>query len=101
MGQVVKKLVAVNVLGNNRSMVVRSGVLFVDSNRAWRARCCHTATSERRRIRLKADFHYFALRGASIRRSQRSNSEAVLFRWVLPRRYSIRRSQRGNNSATP
>ena len=81
------------------------------------------ATSERRRIRLKADFHYFALRGASIRRSQRSNSEAVLFRGTLPRRYSIkrsrcgnnegyacvtlprrcslRRSQRGNNSATP
>ena len=63
--------------------------------------CCYVATSERRRIRLKADYHCFALRGASIRRSQRSNSEAVLFRWVLPRRYSIRRSQRGNNSATP
>ena len=39
-----------------------------------------------------------ALREASIRRSQRSNSEAVLFRGTLPRRYSIRRSQRGNNS---
>ena len=34
-------------------------------------------------------------------RSQRSNSEAVLFRGTLPRRYSIRCSQRGNNSATP
>ena len=63
--------------------------------------CCYVATSERRRIRLKADFHYFALRGASIRRSQRSNSEAALFRGTLPRRCSIRRSQRGNNSATP
>ena len=63
--------------------------------------CCYVATSERRRIRLKADFQYFALRGASIRRSQRSNSEAVLFRGTLPRRCSIRRSQRGNNSATP
>ena len=55
--------------------------------------CCHAATSERRRIRLKADYHCFALRGASIRRSQRSNSEAVLFRGTLPRRCSIRRSQ--------
>ena len=59
-------------------------------------RCCYVATSERRRIRLKADFHYFALRGASIRRSQRSNSEAVLFLWTLPRRYSIRRSRWDN-----
>ena len=42
--------------------------------------CCHTATSERRRIRLKADYYYIALRGASIRRSQRGNSEAVFFR---------------------
>ena len=48
--------------------------------------CCYVATSERRRIRLKADYHCFALRGASIRRSQRSNSEAVLFRGTLPRR---------------
>ncbi len=49
-------------------------------------RCCHAATSERRRIRLKADYYYIALRGASIRRSQRGNSEAVFFRWTLPRR---------------
>ena len=48
--------------------------------------CCYVATSERRRIRLKADYHCFALREASIRRSQRSNSEAVLFRGTLPRR---------------
>ena len=48
--------------------------------------CCYVATSERRRIRLKADYHCFALRGASIRRSQRSNSEAVLFRGTLLRR---------------
>ena len=61
--------------------------------------CCYVATSERRRIRLKADFHYFALRGASIRRSQRSNSEAAFFRGTLPRRYSIRRSQRCNTSS--
>ena len=59
--------------------------------------CCYTATSERRRIHSRADFHYFALREASIRRSQRSNSEAVLFRGTLPRRYSIRRSRCGNN----
>ena len=39
--------------------------------------CCYVATSERRRIRLKADFHYFALRGASIRRSQRGNNSAT------------------------
>ena len=39
--------------------------------------CCHTATSERRRIRLKADYYYIALRGASFRRSQRGNSEAI------------------------
>ena len=48
--------------------------------------CCYVATSERRRIRLKADYNYIALREASIRRSQRSNSEAVLFRGTLPRR---------------
>ena len=40
--------------------------------------CCHAATSERRRIRLKADYYYIALRGASIRRSQRGNSEAIV-----------------------
>ena len=62
--------------------------------------CCYVATSERRRIRLKADYHCFALRGASIRRSQRSNSEAVLFRGTLPRRCSIRRSRCGNSSVT-
>ena len=61
--------------------------------------CCYVATSERRRIRLKADFHYFALRGASIRRSQRSNNEAALFRGTLPRRCSIKRSRRGNTSS--
>ena len=62
-------------------------------------RCYHAATSERRRIRLKADYYYIALRGASFRRSQRGNSEAVFFRGILPRRYSIRRSQRGNSEA--
>ena len=40
--------------------------------------CCYVATSERRCKRLKADYHCFALRGASIRRSQRSNSEAIV-----------------------
>ena len=40
--------------------------------------CCRTATSERRRIRLKADYHYLALRGASIRRSRCDNSEAIV-----------------------
>ena len=28
----------------------------------WRTRCCPTATSERRRIRLKADYYFIALR---------------------------------------
>ena len=56
-------------------------------------RCYHAATSERRRIQSRADNNIIALRGASVRRSQRGNSEAVFFRWVLPRRYSIRRSQ--------
>ena len=60
--------------------------------------CCYVATSERRRIQLRADYYYIALREASIRRSQRSNSEAVLFRGTLPRRYSIRRSRWGNTS---
>ena len=40
--------------------------------------CYHAATSERRRIRLKADYYYIALRGASFRRSQRGNSEAIV-----------------------
>ena len=48
--------------------------------------CCYVATSERRRIQLRADYYYIALREASVRRSQRSNSEAVLFRGTLPRR---------------
>ena len=40
--------------------------------------CYHTATSERRHIRLKADYYYIALRGASIRRSLCGNSEAIV-----------------------
>ena len=40
--------------------------------------CYHAATSERRRKRLKADYYYIALRGASIKRSQRGNSEAIV-----------------------
>ena len=67
----------------------RHGYVIIVSNEP---RCYHAATSERRRIRLKADYYFIALRGASVRRSQRGNSEAVFFRWVLPRRYSIRRS---------
>ena len=49
-------------------------------------RCYHAATSERRRIQSRADNNIIALRGASVRRSQRGNSEAVFFRWTLPRR---------------
>ncbi len=60
--------------------------------------CCYVATSERRRIHSRADYCCIALREASIRRSQRSNSEAVLFRGTLPRRYSIRRSRWDNTS---
>ena len=41
---------------------------------AWRARCCPTATSERRHIRTRADYHYIALREASIRRSMWDNA---------------------------
>ena len=76
----------------------RHGCVILVSNEP---RCYHAATSERRRIQSRADNNIIALRGASIRRSQRGNSEAVFFRGTLPRRYSIRRSQRGNNSATP
>ena len=47
--------------------------------------CYHAATSERRRIKMSADYYYIALRGASVRRSQRGNSEAVIFRGTLPR----------------
>ena len=61
----------------------RHGYVILVSNEP---RCCHAATSERRRIRLKADYYYIALRGASIRRSQRGNSEAAFFRGTLPRR---------------
>ena len=39
--------------------------------------CCYVATSERRRIRLKADYHLIALRGASIRRSRWDNTLPV------------------------
>ena len=46
--------------------------------------CCYVATSERRRIRMKADYYCIALRGVSIKRSQRGNSEAVFFRWYAP-----------------
>ena len=41
---------------------------------AWWARCCPTATSERRRIQSRADTRFFALREASIRRSQWDNA---------------------------
>ena len=75
----------------------RHGYVILVSNEP---RCYHAATSERRRIRLTADYYYIALRGASIRRSQRGNSEAVFFRGTLPRRYYIQLSQRGNNSLT-
>ena len=61
----------------------RHGYVILVSNEP---RCCHAATSERRHIRLKADYYYIALRGASIKRSQRGNSEAVFFRGTLPRR---------------
>ena len=39
--------------------------------------CCHVATSERRHIQSKADTRFFALREASIRRSQRGNNSAT------------------------
>ena len=75
----------------------RRGYVILVSNEPS---CYHAATSERRRIRLKADYYYIALRGASFRRSQRGNSEAVFFRGTLPRRYSIRRSRCGNSGGT-
>ena len=52
-------------------------------------RCYHAATSERRHIRLKADYYYIALRGASIRRSQRGNSEAIFGEAVTANKYYI------------
>ena len=59
----------------------RHGYVILVSNEPS---CYNAATSERRHIRLKADYIYIALRGASIRRSQRGNSEAVFFRWYAP-----------------
>ena len=41
---------------------------------AWWARCCPTATSERMRIQSRADIRFFALREASIKRSQWDNA---------------------------
>ena len=41
---------------------------------AWWARCCPTATSERRHIQSKADYYYIALREASIKRSRWDNA---------------------------
>ena len=52
----------------------RHGYVILVSNEP---RCCNAATSERRRIRLKADYIYIALRGASFRRSQRGNNSAT------------------------
>ena len=86
----------------------RHGYVILVSNEP---RCYHAATSERRRIQSRADNNIIALRGASIRRSQRGNSEAVFFRGTLPRRtasgvrgaaiarrHSIRCLQYGNTS---
>ena len=52
---------------------------------AWWARCCPTATSERRRIQSKADKYYIALREASIRRSRWDNA--------LPTKHAYRHYQ--------
>ena len=60
----------------------RHGYVILVSNEP---RCYHAATSERRRIQSRADNNTIALRGASVRRSQRGNSEAVIFRGTLPR----------------
>ena len=64
----------------------RYGYVILVSNEP---RCCNAATSERRRIRLKADYIYIALRGASIRRSQRGNSEAIVGEVVRANRLYI------------
>ena len=53
----------------------RHGCVILVSNEP---RCYHAATSERRRIQSRADNNIIALRGASIRRSQRGNSEAIV-----------------------
>ena len=53
----------------------------------WAVGCCPTATSERRRIRLKADYHYFALRGASIRRSRWDNTRPPTIQFHFLRRF--------------
>ena len=71
------------------SLLPRGDILITSTYLQWEPSCYHAATSERRHIRLKADYYYIALRGASIRRSQRGNSEAVFFCWILPRRQCI------------
>ena len=59
------------------SLTLRGGRKIIAFPEGLETSCYHTATSERRRIRLKADYYYIALRGASIRRSQCGNSEAI------------------------
>ena len=71
------------------SLLPRGDILITSTYLQWEPSCYHAATSERRHIRLKADYYYIALRGASIRRSQRGNSEAVFFCWTLPRQQYI------------
>ena len=59
-------------------LTVRGGRKIIAFPEGLETSCYHTATSERRRIRTKADYYYIALRGASIRRSQCGNSEAIV-----------------------
>ena len=49
--------------------------------------CVQTKTSEGGRIKMSADYNYFAPTGGRYQ---------TIFRGTLPRRYSIRRSQSGN-----
>ena len=58
---------------------------------ARRRGCVQTKTSEGGRIRMRADYYYFAPTGGRYQ---------TVFRGTLPRRYSIRRSRCGNSEVT-
>ena len=59
-------------------LTLRGGEFFFAFPEGLEPSCCHAATSERRRIKSRADNNIIALRGASVRRSQRGNNEAIV-----------------------
>ena len=62
---------------------------YVDHFRRRRG-CVQTKTSEGGRIKMRADYYFFAPTGGRYQ---------TVFRGTLPRRYSIRRSRCGNGEA--